>query len=227
MKKLILLSLSLFILTNSQGFARTQGSYFGVDGVFTYGLFNDRFSSDDASTRNDSPRFRGKSKSPGFGVNYKYAINFGGPYIAPTIFYERPNTVLNNNDNEEENSVADRNVRLEIKNRFGAKVDVGYDITDNFAIYALGGYAGVHYTSTNYSFLGTSTVRNSSMTDIVETFFYGGGMKIDFNQDFSMNLEYNNQQFDANYKIPNNYKNTNGTFNTMIHVAKLGFAVRF
>ena len=226
MKKLILLSLSLFILTNSQGFARTQGSYLGVDGVFTYGLFNDRFSANGVPTQNDSPHFRGKSKSPGFGVNYKYAINFGGPYIAPTIFYERPNTVLNG-DNEDENTVADQNVRLEIKNRFGAKIDVGYDITDNIAIYALGGYAGVHYTSTKYSFLGTSIVRNRSTTDIVESFFYGGGMKVDFNQDFSMNLEYNNQQFDANYRTPNNFKNTNGTYNTIIHVAKLGFAFRF
>lgn len=218
MKKLTLAILIIFAFS-SKAFALTSGSYFSVDGVFSYGLFHERYTSNynPGGTSNDSPIFRGKDA--GFGFSLKHAVNFGGPYIAPTIFYERLNNKVNGD--------LENNVVLELKNRFGGKVDLGYDLTDFFSVYALGGYAGVHYTATNYSYLGGSQIYNRRNTDIVESFFYGGGFNINVNRDFSVFAEYHNQQFDANFRIPNEYKKRTGTYNARVHVAKLGLAYHF
>lgn len=198
--------------------AKTNGSYLSADLIRSQVRFYEKFSQGtNTTTRIDKPSF--KNARGGFGFTYKYAFNYGNFFVTPGAFYEKNNLVITG-DPEKTRS-------LEVKDRFGAKVDVGYDLTDNFAIYAIGGYSGVNYKSRNYSYQGGGELTSRTKSDIVGSAFYGAGLKVDLNKDFSVSAEYTSQKFSARTRIPNDYNNHKGSYKTRLDVAKISFAYRF
>lgn len=171
MKKLLITTVILGSLFSSLAMAKTEGNYVGVD------ILSTNFESFDANfEKHDESSF-------GFGVNYKYAINFNNFFIAPGIFL---------NHNNASSSFADLgNGSYDIdtlKYSYGAKVDLGYDINDKIAAFVTGGYLESRIELTE----DFQTTRN--ITE--ESFLYGGGVKYSVTNDVDVNIAYEHAEYD-------------------------------
>lgn len=165
-KLLAVISIAATITTSSAALAKTAGNYVGVNVV----------NSDvDHQYNNGAAQFN--EKKVGYGADYKYAINFNDNFfIAPGVFAEANNLrALNTSGDIIENDY-----------RYGAKVDLGHDVTDNLAIYFTNGLSANHYKSTRVS------VGNKSGTEL--GYFYGAGFMLNVAKDVALNLEYNTQK---------------------------------
>ncbi len=169
---LYLVTLAMSVFSGSKALAKTQGSYAGVDLLRTKaehkykqsGLIN--FS----SSKFDDSAF-------GYGVNYKYALNFNGLFLAPVVFYENLNTESKDSDNDS----------VSLKNRYGAKLELGYDFSDEFALYVSGGVAKVSY-EVDWSSVNRKKTGNDTAAIIgVGILFYPA-------KNLALNLDYNIQK---------------------------------
>ncbi len=116
-KLLAAVSIAATIATSS-AFAKTEGSYVGLDLLATkYKIFNS-----DNSRKDDIDY--------GVGVNYKYALNFDNVFVAPGVFYNYNNAEVKN----------EFGGKVKIKYSYGVKADIGYDITDKIATFVTLGY---------------------------------------------------------------------------------------
>lgn len=117
------------VCAGSQALAKTEGNYVGID------LLRVKAQHQYANSGTDSPYAKFSDSATGFGINYKYAINFDGFFIAPGAFYEKLGTKAIDSDKD----------NISLNHRYGAKIDFGYDFADNFALYFSGGLASVNY----------------------------------------------------------------------------------
>ena len=90
---------------------------------------------------------------------------------------------------------------LKVKNRYGVKLDVGYDISDVVSPYLTAGYAAVTYKSTSSAMAGDDIV-TAINNNVATSGFFGAGMRFAFSKNVSMNVEYNSQKFTAKSAIP-------------------------
>jgi opacity protein-like surface antigen len=206
-KLLIATSLSAIILA-SPAFAKTEGNYLGLDLVFTDADgINYEGSQSSRIQANDE-----NSAGLSIGANYKYAFNINNFFIAPGVFFENSGT-----DNK--TLFGDLFVPediISINHRYGAKVDVGYDLTDNFAVYLTNGIAVINYT--------VDWNDDGSTSDNNTRYFYGAGIAYNLGKSFTINLEYNTTPQELTLKTPD----TNTTINAKLSsVAKLGISYRF
>jgi opacity protein-like surface antigen len=181
-KLLAAVSIAATIATSS-AFAKTEGSYVGVDLLATeYKLIN----TDGSRTNNTSY---------GIGANYKYAFNFDKIFVAPGVFY-------NHNRAEIKNLQGGRG---QLKYSYGAKADLGYDITDKFAPFVTLGYQESRHTF--------SGVDNATEESIV----YGVGGKYSVTNDVDVALAYEYSNY-VKSGVPNSVNP---------EVIKLGVAYKF
>lgn len=174
------------ILTASQAMAKTEGSYLSLSAhkATAEHLRGDR------NGRVEPYRF--ESNKTNLGVDYKYAINVSGDFfVAPGVFFDRIGTKSKEKDNPNQVSIA-------INNRYGAKFDIGYDISDKSAIYFTNGVSVVNYK------LDHSDANGEGNSDSIQTlnkkataYFYGFGLMTNVNKDVSLGVEYNTQSFKA------------------------------
>jgi opacity protein-like surface antigen len=143
MKKFLLFSLfTTFISGNS--WAKTQGNYVGVDLIATHTSFDtskDRFSALGSNYKIKN------GDQISVGGNYKYAFNHKGIFIAPGIFFDHNNVESQDN--------VDSIYRL--NNRYGVKLDIGYDLTDKLGLFINVGIANNTYSLINK----TNSAKNS------------------------------------------------------------------
>jgi len=127
------LSLTLLATTicyGSQAFAKTQGSYIGID------LLQTKSSHEYSRNGTTASNYREfDDSSIGYGLNYKYAFNFNDFFFAPSLFIEKLGTEAADQDRD----------TISINERYGAKIDFGYDFTDQFALYLTAGLANASY----------------------------------------------------------------------------------
>ncbi len=201
MKKLILIS-SLLLVFNFSAFAKTQGHQLGLDFVRAkakHSYYN---------SGTISPNYSGfDDVASSFGLNYKYAVNHQGFFIAPGIILEHLGTKSKDGDGED---------NISLKYRIGAKLDFGYDITNKIAAYVSAGYGAVDYKID----WRTTEQRKSSLE---HDFFYGLGLSYNIDENILINFEYNAQ--DLTLDTP-----TNSSINqveTELTILKLGIAYRF
>ena len=159
----------------SQAFAKTEGSYVGVDVLRVNSTHQYAQSGRIAS---NYPKF--EDSAIGFGINYKYAINFNNFFIAPNAFYEKLGTKASDKDRD----------TVSINSRYGAKLDLGYDISDEFAIYLTGGVASVGYN------VDWKSIDQKKSGDKVAGIF-GVGANYYPHKNISLNVEYNFQSLDV------------------------------
>jgi len=199
-----------------QGFtksdSKTVGSYLGVDFINTalrYEQINIMPANyENLDYFNGIPRERTekqyKSKD-GFAIKYLYAVNFNGIFLAPEIFYHHINLKLYDRKNE----LDDYDMTLykyfgyrynKIHNQYGAKLNLGYDINSDFALYGFVGISRIKYSNlySLYPYIeGTGIANKYNIKDVLSVYngiatapIYGFGGKIKLSKRFYLNGEY-------------------------------------
>lgn len=212
MKKLLITMSVLVSLISSAALAKTEGSYAGLDLLRTSIRYKERYSVFGLAPQDNGPNY--SNSNYGLGLNYKYAFNFSNAFIAPGLIYEYNNV----------SAKGDEGIRLAIRNRYGVKTDIGYDVTDKVAPYFTVGYGNISYSTRN--FVGNQT---ASIDGNAHDWFYGAGVKFDVSEKVAINLEYNLQKFKAKATIPdpNNQYSYSGNFRTKFEALKLGVSYKF
>ena len=207
---------------------KTEGDYLGLGLVGVKASFTERYVN--VITKrpvNIYPSY--SNKGLGLGVSYKHAFNFNKFFIAPGIFFDQLETRVNgaNGDYYEFQNDHRSLLRLDLKNRYGLKTDFGYDLNNYLSPYLTVGYTMVNYRTQNYyydfSSPDVSTIRNGSVKDFV----YGAGLKINYNSDLALNIEYINQSFLAKTYIPANPYQVSSLYKVNLQTLSLGITHKF
>ncbi len=198
MKKIILsFALSLGVCISSS-YAKTEGPSIGFDFIkaevehnYT-GLLSGHDSFDDSSST--------------IGVNFKYAYNLDRMFISPSVFYEAISTESIDQDND----------NVKIDGRAGAKVDLGYDISDKFSAYVTAGLAAVSY---EVNWLGGYVDGNEVGA------IYGAGLNYRVQENIGLSIEYNMQNLEL--ETPDSAFGGDSFADTDISTIKVGVSYLF
>ncbi len=120
--------LSLFVSTGTSVFAKTSGSYVGADLIHSKSSYK-------SGGSDTSPYTVSDDTSQSFGLKYGYSFNFNSLILAPEVFYDHMNLEMTDSFND----------KWQIKKRSGIKLNLGYDITDKFAVLTNIGFARTIY----------------------------------------------------------------------------------
>jgi opacity protein-like surface antigen len=224
MKKLLLVTTLVTSIASAPALAKTEGNYVGIDVL--------RASSQVKSHSNrigeeDSPYYSHKDKdsSVGFGLNYKYAFNMNNFFVAPGAFYEKIGTEVKSGYSTSAFDPYTQSVKF--NDRIGAKLDLGYDITDYFAAYVPVGVSSVGYEMKTRDVDGSDFV-NTKKTGRKFGYFYGVGFSFYPVKNFAINLEYNRMS-KMKLSSANSATLGEGTIkaDANLDVVKLGFSYNF
>lgn len=273
-KKLLAVASVAAVISASSAFAKTEGNYAAINAVrssTSYSgikatIFKDTgtlgipaattnpatpatFSTDPAT---GEQKF-GSDSSFGAGFSYKYAINFGGVYIAPGIFAESINaeskvsSSITNNNSASPSLAADTytsismddTTTVESKYRYGIKADIGYDITEDLAAYLVVGISNNEYdvknqenttTSTatvtsdgNPIVYGAGTTDTETYKDSVSKIGFIYGLGGSYNLSEDVTLNAEYNRQSVNFK----FKDVDEKLKTTVSVAQVGIAYRF
>ncbi len=184
MKKLILISSTLAVLAGSSAFAKTEGNYVTVD-LHKAISETHRNTLIFGATPDDVTKYTGQNTS--LGASYKYAFNFDKIFLAPGIFYERIGTKVMTTDGGNESSMS-------VNNRRGARLDLGYDFTNDFAAYVTAGITSTSYRTAHGDADGFGTAQSNQKFRGNKTgYLYGIGFTTNIAKDVSIGAEYNTQ----------------------------------
>ncbi len=155
----------------------------------------------DRSFRDTHLNSKTRDAKYGFGFHYKYAININNFFIAPGLFYEsigsKSEISKTNYSNDASSDFAYRQT-LEIRDRYGVKFDIGFDISDKFATYVPLGYASTSYElNTRESELADSAGLSTKTTERTSGLLYGLGFSFYPSEKIAINLEYNRSKVNA------------------------------
>ncbi|MFZ9181016.1 MAG: outer membrane protein [Rickettsiales bacterium] len=181
----------------------TIGSYFGID----YLNANLRFR--EMSIDNEVYPYNSPDLKNGFGLKYFYAVNFNNLFLAPEIFYEKIGVknkysynrflALNGSGTYTDKRTLWGYKFMEIHQRFGGKINLGYDFNSNFAPYIFGGLSYIDFSNLASPY--TIDQRNQALQvygyDVFQIKkgrklvpFFGYGLKIKLSNRFYLNAEY-------------------------------------
>ena len=191
MKKLSIFAALLISLSSVSAFAKTSGNYAGIDLIYS------EVELDQTST---STIRSGDQVS--VGVNYKYAFNFDNFFVAPGVFFDYTNIGAKASNGDE----------WDLDFRYGAKIDLGYDITDKFAAFVNVGAANNHYDARYTSGSKTSDSKLEAL--------YGIGVKYSATDDIDVGVSY--EFSNLNVKDP-----LNNTVKFDLEVVRLGVSYNF
>lgn len=200
--KLKLIITTLILLTTN-AMAKTQGHYFGAS------IINTKFSFDSASCEFYSKFCSSKNVNDyGVGIDYKYAINRNGFYIAPKIFYDANN--INNKDHSS-GMVGDRfNLTIKenhkLNNSFGLGAELGYDLSNKFSFFLTASHKTMMYLHEYYVDDQASTPSKTGFykrSEKQEVISYGIGSGIKISEKLRLNFSYETSFF---YKPTNTIK---------------------
>ena len=211
--------------TNSEN--RTQGHYVGIIAIVNELSFYERYSTNGGPKNNVKPS--GSDKGYGLGLDYKYAFNFNKFFIAPGIFYEKLNTGSGPSLGSEFYSASSTITRLEVRDRYGLKMDVGYDMSQNISPYFSLGYSWVDYLSKNGGCL-IDDCQSKLKHGVDGSIIYGLGMKFNYSKNLSFNIEGNIQKFVAktDASVSNiSYLEYQAIYRAKIKTIKIGTSYNF
>ena len=206
----------------------TRGNYVGISVNKNQLNFHEEVTSNDGPY-NTKYKPSASKYGTGAGLTYKYAINFHDFFIAPGAFFEKNWTSSNGNSKVFPDNRYNQLVRLDIDSRYGITADVGYDFTNKFAAYLMGGYSVIRYTAKNSGIIDNSyqsVLKKSSNGSAI----VGLGAKYNYSDHVSFNVEANTQKFNlknntdvpynSGYDVASRYA---GRFNTL----KVGISYNF
>jgi opacity protein-like surface antigen len=176
--KLFSAASALMVLGSTSAFA-DSGFYIGSHvSNFTLGHSIDR---DTGSNTTPSILTLAEESEFGFGIDagYKFQLN-DKVYLAGELFYTDQDIETNNVNNL-------LRTQLTVNESYGAKIKLGFDITDDFSLYGLVGSTTVDFDIRN-SYPFAPPVREASR-DISE-FIFGLGAEYAITKHISVNAEY-------------------------------------
>jgi len=203
--KILTVATVMGMLVCANANAKTEGHYVGVDLINT-----DMKLSDNNYSGNNTYNIKSDSKNS-LGVNYKYAFNFKDFFVAPVVFYDYSNVELADNSNGV----------WELESRIGIGTDLGYDITNKFAV-----FGNISITRNRYFVNWRS--EQYTKKDHATAMSYGIGVKYSATDNIDVKLAYEVSSFDMREPSvvgldgSGNYKS-----DFDIDVIKLGMAYKF
>lgn len=208
MKKFIITSFIACLISTS---AHATGLFVGVDALTA----NSRQTSKNHSGTSGS--ISGIVKEDDNKINYGLNAGFrldckldcGNLYQSVELFYDNLN--LTSSRFESPNAVNDH---IKIRNRYGAKINLGFEVVPNVIPFLTVGLTNVSYNNN-----GTSGNINISRHEI--TPIYGAGLLVDIAHGVSLKASYDYQKFD----IPSNQPGAK--IQTNLGVAKVGLVYNF
>jgi len=179
MKKLLITSSLIFAIAASAASAK-DNLYVGLNGIMS-----------DSKADIDGVLKLNK-KSLGLGANVGYKLTTNGLIVAPEAFFDYLN-------NKKILPVSDEGDNFKIKNKFnyryGARLNIGYEINNQFSVVANYGLAAVDYEISTYDDVETFVKKRGSKISSI----YGLGAGYNLNENITLKLNANLQNFD--YKI--------------------------
>jgi outer membrane autotransporter protein len=219
MKKITILTAVFLSLLSHQVFAKTEGFYVGAEVINTASKFRPEW------VHRDTNYYRNQDQSnvhnaAGAGIQAKYAFNFDGVFLSPGIFAEQNSFDASSN----RHTYSDR---LQIRNRYGVKADLGFDTFFGLSPYLTVGYAWVDYR-TRAGGRNNGDLVTSVRDDRANRVTFGGGIKLNVSDNVDVGLEYNYQKFYAQTNIPEGASYIEKLrFKTRLDIVKLGLFYKF
>ena len=206
-KKLLISASLIASIASASAFAKTEGHYVGASVINT----SSETSFDQDNHRNDKYSF---------GVDYKYAFNYEKFFLAPSVFYDH------NALTEEVTLTAAPFTGVKLTNNtkysYGAKLLIGYDVTDKFAPFAIVGHSQTRSDGSSYG-PGFAFVKESSTN---EGMVYGLGFKYSLNEKVDLNASYELTQFGLSSNL-DGVVGGSDKLNSTYKVARIGASYRF
>jgi opacity protein-like surface antigen len=217
MKKFIALAALLATLATSSALAKTEGNYVGIDVLRTSDKHKFKYDENNNGILNTA-KFNGTASS-GIGINYKHAFNFNQIFLAPGVFFDKLGTNSQFYD-----------AKLKSNYRYGAKLDLGYDITDNFAVYFTNGLSNLNYSVSGNTYeFNEKTYQDDVSGSFKKSrsklgYVYGAGLSYKIAQNLAVNFEYNAQSLTLKPKVGEGF---DVKVASTIRVAKVGLLYNF
>ena len=186
----------------------TSGHYVGVNLINTT---LEAITANDAEDNSYQPE-RSKIST---GLSYQYAFNYKGFFVAPELFYNFNNTNSVNSIEE-----APEGYELNLKQSYGVKLNLGYDITDKFSVFGLVGHSEVRAKIKYYS-VQYEVFEQQSLTQ--EAFIMGLGARYVVGKNISVKLSHEINQLGFSKKV----LDTTDKINPDYSVTSLGVAYNF
>jgi opacity protein-like surface antigen len=190
MKKILIATTLAASLASASALAKTEGNYVGFD-VLRANV-KVKSNSDDPFDQAFNSAWYSHSKTDsatGFGVNYRYAFNMNNFFIAPGAFFEYIGADAKVNHSETGFNSYTQSVK--INDRYGVKLDLGYDITDKFSAYVPVGVSSVGYEIKTSDSDGAGDFVKTRKSGNKFNYFYGFGISFVPAKNFLVSLEYN------------------------------------
>ena len=187
----------------------TRGNYIGITGGLNQLNFHEEYTNDlNPSKKKSKPSATGYGYSAG--LSYKYALNFHDFFVAPGAFVEKNWTSQTGNNDASPGYPAYTDItRLDIKSRIGVTADLGYDFTNKFAAYVMGGYSLIQYRAKNGTIIEPNyetALRNSTKGSAI----FGLGAKYNVSDRVSFNIEANTQKINLKTNTDVSFNRDNG-----------------
>jgi opacity protein-like surface antigen len=199
MKKNLLITTALAEVISFYAFAKIEVNYVGLNLLYTNVEALDVDAADNTVKHDDSDF--------SLGVSYSHAFNFDGFFVAPELFYDYNNADVEARYADQSGGAS----KYTMDNSVGIKVNVGYDVSDEFAVYASIGRALVR-TEVD-SIPSTGDGKSNEEADI-----FGLGVKYNLNENLGLSLGHDILQADFT-----GFPNDNANYNT----TKLGVSYKF
>jgi len=202
-KTLSLIAIAGSLIFSSQANAK-DGFYAGADLIFSNAKYkfqnktNSNFPSDEGGVN------KVDGNGVGVGISAGYKKYFDQVFIAPEIFYDYLNTSVKDYGHTSSTYQGDE---MNLRSRYGAKLNLGYDFTNKFSAYLNYGLAQVSYIN-NAPSTPDSQGKVSYYAPV-----YGLGAAFKLNDNWAIRAEINQQKVNLRYFL-NGSKVTVNTLKT-------------
>ena len=216
-KTLSLAAVAASLIFSSQANAK-DGLYLGADLLFA----NSNHHYQDRSSTGGSNNYNGTrthDNSVGFALDAGYKVGFNQFFVAPEIFFDQ----LNNSSSgfRYKQVPGNKQDTVDLNYRYGAKLNLGYDITPKFNLFVNYGLANVDYDTRGWYAGG----RKSAATELAQIYGFGLGYKI--TENVSARLSYDRQSMhlrNTSVAVPGG---DSARYKSTLDVVKLGAVYSF
>ena len=208
MKKILPLILSIYFVSCQQSSA--TGVFIGVDSL----AINTRHELIDTSSSSNLEKGDKKSQQKAnYGVNAGLRLDLLSLLASAEVFYD--NLKTSSKDFNSSAAPTTNNGKVELKDRYGAKLNFGFAILPRITPFLTYGFSHINYYSQ------TSATNSNSLNKSKLSPLYGAGLIIDLPFGISAKASYDYQSFTMQYA------EQGSKVRTMLGVAKLGLVYNF
>jgi opacity protein-like surface antigen len=208
-KTLSIIAIAASLVTSFQANAK-DGVYVGADLITSNAKF--KYAGEVGSFGTTAQRrVDGTSVGAGLSAGYKKSFD-SGVFVAPELFYDYLNS--STKDYYYNNALYQQD-SLELRSRYGAKANLGYNFNDKFSAYATYGLAAIDHVD-NFPTVPESQGKWKTAA------IYGIGAVFNFNENWGIRAEFNTQRFNVPYSY-----DAGVTSKVRLNVLKTGLVYSF